>query len=73
VKSGGYPLYDVEAGEAEKPYTTAYFAVLVEVILSRSRTSEFSHDQNRPSAESDQGSDQAKSLEKDSLKSLEDK
>jgi hypothetical protein len=41
VKSGEYPLYDEQAGEEEKPYTTAYFAVLVEVILCRCRTSEW--------------------------------
>jgi serine/threonine protein kinase len=44
VKSGEYPLYDRQAGEEEKPYTTAYFAVLVEVILSRCRTSAWLND-----------------------------
>lgn len=55
VKSGDYPLYDEQAGEEEKPYTTAYFAVLVEVILSCCRTSEwFKDDQDTRPTESDQ-------------------
>jgi serine/threonine protein kinase len=31
-------LYDRQLGEQEQPYTTAYFAILIDVILSRCRT-----------------------------------
>lgn len=39
--SDGYEacLYDESLGEQEQPYTTAYFAIMIDVILSRYRTS----------------------------------
>ena len=52
MKYDQYPLYDAQAGEEENPYTTAYFAVLIDVILSRCRTSGwFSNDQATPLGE----------------------
>ncbi len=48
AKFGEYPLYDGQAGEKEKPYTTAYFAILVEVVLSRCRTNRWVNDERNP-------------------------
>jgi hypothetical protein len=83
VKCEEYPLYDEQAGEEEKPYTTAYFAILVEVILSRCRTSKWVNDAqdvsptkpDRPaqSLTSAQRSEKAKPLGKGSLKPLKGK
>jgi hypothetical protein len=52
---GQYSLYDEQAGEEEKPYTTAYFAILVDVILSRCRTKKWFNNQNMPVVESVDG------------------
>ena len=57
VKCEEYPLYDEQVGEEEKPYTTAYFAILVEVILNRCRTSKWANDgQNTSPTKSDRPS-----------------
>jgi hypothetical protein len=37
----GVCLYDKDLGEQEQPYTTAYFAILIDVVLSRCRTSKW--------------------------------